>query len=236
MQKSSLVLALGAGILFWGLGALETRAANVPLPTTLDQLLITGNTATVAASNETDTYSAFTYAVSSVPPGTTLAPSQITVAAFPPPSGGALESGLTFSGAINAPAGTTVDYAISYTVTAPTGSLLNSALLSVTWNNFGGTGASGSVGESLTNTGGQSLNLASFNSGPVSISFAGTQSVSVTKDIDLIGGTAGIGVSIVNQAFDSTSAVPEPTSLALLGIGMTGFFALRRFFKRTSVA
>ena len=33
-----------------------------------------------------------------------------------------------------------------------------------------------------------------------------------------------------------TSAVPEPTSMALLGIGMTGFLAFRRLFKRTSVA
>ncbi len=34
----------------------------------------------------------------------------------------------------------------------------------------------------------------------------------------------------------SASAIPEPTSIALLGIGMTGFLAFRRLFKRTSVA
>jgi len=32
------------------------------------------------------------------------------------------------------------------------------------------------------------------------------------------------------------SVIPEPTSIALLGIGMTGFLAFRRLFKRTSVA
>jgi hypothetical protein len=40
----------------------------------------------------------------------------------------------------------------------------------------------------------------------------------------------GVGLGI------QQSSVPEPTSLALLGIGMSGFFAFRRFFKRTSVA
>jgi hypothetical protein len=33
-----------------------------------------------------------------------------------------------------------------------------------------------------------------------------------------------------------TSGVPEPATLALLGIGMTGLLAFRRFFKKTSVA
>jgi hypothetical protein len=33
-----------------------------------------------------------------------------------------------------------------------------------------------------------------------------------------------------------TAAIPEPTSLALLGIGMTGFLAFRRCFKRPAVA
>jgi PEP-CTERM motif len=33
-----------------------------------------------------------------------------------------------------------------------------------------------------------------------------------------------------------TASVPEPSSMALLGIGMTGFLAFRRLFKRTAVA
>jgi len=46
--------------------------------------------------------------------------------------------------------------------------------------------------------------------------------------------TGATGVS--NDAKITLSAVPEPASLALLGIGMTGFLAFRRFFKKTSVA
>lgn len=35
-----------------------------------------------------------------------------------------------------------------------------------------------------------------------------------------------------NLSFSAVTAVPEPTSMALLGIGMTSFLAFRRFFKR----
>jgi hypothetical protein len=36
--------------------------------------------------------------------------------------------------------------------------------------------------------------------------------------------------------FGSVAPVPEPTTMALLGIGMAGFFAYRRLFKRPAVA
>jgi hypothetical protein len=43
--------------------------------------------------------------------------------------------------------------------------------------------------------------------------------------------------SVAAVVFSSTvPSVPEPTSIALLGIGMTGFLACRRLFKRTARA
>jgi PEP-CTERM motif len=42
------------------------------------------------------------------------------------------------------------------------------------------------------------------------------------------------GATVKDQI--SFNVIPEPSSIALLGIGMTGFLAYRRLFKRSSVA
>jgi hypothetical protein len=228
MNRRSFYLTIAAGLVVLGIGAPDTRAGNVPLPATYDTLLVPGSTATVVGA-ETLTFSNFTYG------SATVLPSSILTSAF---SVGP-ETGLEFStSALFAPAGTTLDVAIDYVVTAPKGELINDAFISTTGGNFGGTGLY-SVSETIVNavTFAPVATLEAFTGKPTDlVTFAGVQSLLVTKDIFLSGGSVGETLSIIDQAYSSTGTVPEPTSMALLGIGMTGFLAFRRFFKRPSVA
>ena len=229
MKRRSLFLAIAAGLLVSGMGARDGRAASVALPTTLNNLL--GNSTTVVGA-ETLTFSNFTFTSSSVPAGSAALASNINVSAFTSLPN---ETGFALTGTLNAPANTMVDASITYVVTAPAGELLNDAFLSTA----GGGSGSYLVNETLVNalTGAPITTLAGSSSGPAGqlVSFAGIQSILVTKDIFLSGGATGESLSVVQQAFSSTG-VPEPSSMALLGIGMTGFLAFRRLFKRQAIA
>jgi hypothetical protein len=231
MQRRSLLLALTAGVLLWGFGALEARAGDIPLPAALDQFVnpdgsSNGNFTTVQQPNELDTFSHFTY--STDPVGSPPTAANITLSAFLPPL--SVESGIQFSGGFNALPGMTVDYAISYIVTAPPGDLIHDAVLSAAMGNFGGTG-SVSIVELLTfpSGSGQSMEVSLPGSASASIEFPGVPAVLVEKDMFLNGGSLGSNVSFVNQGFSSLS-IPEPTSLLSLGIGIAVLLVARRRF------
>jgi len=230
MTRRFLISSLAVGLL--ALGGLNAQAGLISLPTDLGTLSTPGNFTTVP-SPVGNTFSDFTYSTS--PVGSPPAAADITVKEF---SAGP-NNGLTFSGAFLAAPGTVVDYAIGYVVTAPQGFTFTNATLSGVFSTFGGTGTV-SIGETLLNAAtGVSVGALEISSPPGStsdnINFVGVNSIIVEKDLILNGGSNGASVSIINQGY-SSSVIPEPTSMALLGIGLSGLFTLRRLFKRTSVA
>jgi hypothetical protein len=149
--------------------------------------------------------------------------------------------GLEFSGPFSVSAGSAIDVLLSYVMNSAN---LTGADLSI--SNFSASGnANAQVAESLciggipdssgncTGSGGtQSMNV--FVNGNTasptdSVSFAGVTTVAVNKNIILQGGAAGSGSSATIGAVDNTTAVPEPTSLWILGSGLiAASVALRR--------
>jgi hypothetical protein len=247
MKSRSLFLAIAAGVIVSGIAALDARAGSeVTLPQALDPGLTTTTITTpglvVAVSNGNYfvtgsglTYGAFSY--SSTASGTASAFPATSVAVLPFSSGP--NSGFTLNAGWSTVTGGILDIAISYTVTAKPGELITDASLGLA-GSVTGTGAA-SVGETLTNSSTGALIgtlTASLPTDTVDmISFSGVQSITVTKDIILNAGADGAAsISIVSQGFSVSGTVPEPASMALLGIGVTGLLAFRRLFKRNLVA
>jgi hypothetical protein len=234
MTKRSFFIALAAGVMLLGVSGGVAQAGQVTLPSSLASLIgppPPGGPYAIVGNLE---FSTFTYSPTGPPTA-----AQVTVSAFTSVVG---ETGITFSGGFFAFTGTIVDYAITYEVTALKGTITD-AYLAATGGNFNNGNGSFSISESITTLGGVQLGKTMEVAGPGSGTTASTSwspgvtSILVTKDIFLFGGssTPGVTLSVINQGFSGTS-VPEPASFALLGIGMTGFLALRRFFKKSSAA
>jgi len=178
------------------------------------------------------TFSNFTYTTATPPPtaaGVTVLPFSL--------SGPPVETGISFSGGFFAAAGTTADYSIKYQVSVnPGGAPITDAYLAVTGGSLG-TGFV-DVGETIkTLSGAPVASLNAFVPGSFvdTASFGPQTTLVITKDIFIFGGSMGATASVIDQGY-STSAIPEPASMALLGIGLSGLFTLRRLFRRTSVA
>jgi hypothetical protein len=84
----------------------------------------------------------------------------------------------------------------------------------------------------LPNTSSYSGNAAMTPLTPFVVPFALVNQISVS----LAANTHTPTDQFTGSTVVTATSIPEPSSLALLGIGMTGFLAFRRFFKRPAVA
>jgi hypothetical protein len=219
MKSRRFVLALAAGVLALGLGAQDARAGGLTLADVLGT--------TQAYGGLDFTFTTFT--------STDLTAAQVSITFV---GAGTSEVGFVLTSSFGAAMGTSQDSDLVYTVS---GASITDALLT---GNPAGTGTGvASITETFHSGTSEfgpvigSLFLSNTSSpNPITTTFSPPQTaITVVKDIESIGGTTGVSLSSVGQAFSSQS-VPEPGSWALLGIGMTGFLAFRRFFKKTSVA
>jgi len=134
---------------------------------------------------------------------------------------------------ITAPAGTTVtDLVISYT---PVDSITN---LQVVTSSGLGTPTLVADGAGANTV---EVDFAATSTGSITFTFDTSASASSVASLTLTPTFSGQsstikGASTTLNVSAAGVSTPEPNSIALLGIGMTGFLAFRRLFKRPSVA
>jgi hypothetical protein len=221
MKNRLTLLTLAAGVLLWGFAATEAKAAGTLV--TSDA----GDFSWSLSSNGSGTaILTFTNVGLTTVNGTTIATvssslSTLTIAytelTGPPPTGSY-----------------TFNFVSTGTKTFGTGGASASLSYSTTTagtNLIGSLGIDGTI-PAVTNPITNALPGFDFSpfasGGNINLSLSDT-GVDIGKIIVSGGSASGTGGFTEN-------AVPEPASLALLGIGMTGFLAFRRYFKKTSVS
>jgi len=136
-----------------------------------------------------------------------------------------------------------VDTTASFTLTSPPGATASD--FSFTYNSTAISGltlVSGPAGTTISSDGVSviTIDLSPPTGGPASFEWKftdpGPGPIGVVTAFQFSGTPVQFGATTTFAVTNTSASVPEPASLALLGIGMTGFLAFRRFFKKTAVA
>jgi len=237
MKRRSLFLALAIALIVGGFGTRDASAASATL-------------ASLIADGPINIGGGLQVQFTSYSPNTPNAPAATGVniiwdggsgSPFPGP-GGSVNYGFVVTGNFNTFGGSVMDAALGYTVSSISGApIITDAYAFVDATFPGNSSGIASATDTLVLSGGAVSFSATASqpsiggTNPTEIFFPGQSSIDVIKDIASINITGATLFSVIQQGF-STGSVPEPASWALLGIGMTGFLAFRRFFKKTSVA